>query len=85
MEDPLKKDETVNTHQRNLEILATEIYKVKTDLSPDTMQYIFHFVEKHYKLRNNSTLKRCNLLVHLGRDHILSQHCQSLTEKSIFY
>ena len=40
-EDLLKKDETKNIHQRNLQILATEIYKVKHNLVPDIMKDIF--------------------------------------------
>ena len=60
-------------HQRNLQILATEIYKVKNELAPGIMKDIFHFVEKHYNLKNNSTLKRrCNDLVHLGTQIISS-------------
>ena len=60
-EDLLQEVEKVNTHQRHLQILATKIYNVKIDLAPDIMQYIFHFAEKPYELRNNSTLKRrCN-------------------------
>ena len=54
----VKKDETVNIHQRDLQILATKFYKVKYDIAPDTMKYIFHFAERPYNLRNNSTLKR---------------------------
>ena len=37
------------------------------------MKDIFHFVEKTYNLRNNSTLKRrCNSLLYLGRKTIFS-------------
>lgn len=65
-EDLLQKDETGNIHQRNLQILAIETYKVKNYLASDMMEDIFHFAEKTYKLRKSSTLKiRCNLLVHL--------------------
>ena len=44
-------------HQKNLQILATEIYKVKNDLGPKIMADIFHFVEKQYNLRNNSIMQ----------------------------
>ena len=47
-EDLLKKDETRNIHQRNLQILATEIYKAKKDIPS-----VFHFVEKRYNLSIN--------------------------------
>ena len=42
----LKKDKWISIHQRNLQILTTEIYKMKNDLGPDIMIDIFHFVEK---------------------------------------
>ena len=47
----------MNIRQRNLQILATEIYKVKNDIAP-YMKCIFQFVGKPYNLRNNSTLKK---------------------------
>ena len=43
-EDLLKKNETVNVHQRNLQILATEIYKAENDLAPDIMRDISYFI-----------------------------------------
>ena len=33
----LEKDGSVSIHNRNLQILATEIYKIKNDLSPLTV------------------------------------------------
>ena len=33
-DDLLKEDKSVKIHQKNLKILATEIYKVKNDLGP---------------------------------------------------
>ena len=56
--DLLKKDKSVSIHQRNLQILATEIYKVRNDLGPEIMKDIFHFVQKPYNLRSDSTLQR---------------------------
>ena len=41
LDDLLKKNKSVSIHQRNLQILATDI---------------FHFVQKPYSLRNGSTL-----------------------------
>ena len=43
--------------QISLQILATEIYKVRIDLGPDIMKDIFHFVEKPHNLRNDSILQ----------------------------
>ena len=34
LDDLLKKNKSASTHQRNLQILATEIYKEKNDLGP---------------------------------------------------
>ena len=62
----------LNIHRRNLQVLATKIYKVKNDLSPD-MNDIFNFAERPHNLRNNSTLKRrFNRSVYLGADTISS-------------
>ena len=57
-DDLLKEDKSVKIHRKNLQILATEIYKVKNDLGPKIMADIFHFVEKPYNLRNNSIIQR---------------------------
>ena len=40
-DDLLKDDKSVKIHQKNLQILATEIYKVKNDLRPKIMADIF--------------------------------------------
>ena len=34
----LKRDKSVSIHQKNLQILATEIYKTKNDLGPKIMK-----------------------------------------------
>ena len=57
-DDLLKKDKSVSIHQRNLQIVATEIYKARNDVVPETMKDIFHFVQKPCSLRNDSTLQR---------------------------
>ena len=40
-EELLSKDKSVTVHQRNLQTLATEMYKILNGLSPDIMQDIF--------------------------------------------
>ena len=71
--DLLKEDKSVKIHQKNLEILAAEIYKVKNDLGPKIMADIFHFVEKPYNLRNNSIIQRqANRTVYFGTESISS-------------
>ena len=49
----LAKDKSVSVQQKNLQLLATEIYKYKTGVSPDLMNDVFHFVERPYNLRSN--------------------------------
>ena len=41
----LIKHKSVSVHQKNLQLLATEIFKSKTGVSPELMNDIFHFVE----------------------------------------
>ena len=43
----LDKDGSVTVHQRNLQRLATEMFKIKTGISPKPMQELF--VEKAYQ------------------------------------
>ena len=41
-------------HQRNLQFLATDIFKVKNEVSTGLIEDIFQFINKSYDLRNNS-------------------------------
>ena len=51
----LEKDGSVSIHNRNLQILATEMYKIKNDLSPLIVTEPFEQRnEQHYNFRNNS-------------------------------
>ena len=69
----LKKDKPVSIHQRNLQILATDIWKTRNDLGPEIMKDIFHSVQKPYNLRNDSTLqRRRNRTVYYGTESISS-------------
>ena len=72
-DDLLKENKSVKIHQKNLQILATEIYKVKIDLGPKIMTDIFHFVGKPYNLRNNSIMQwQANCSVYFGTESISS-------------
>ena len=52
-EDLLNKDKSVTIHQRNLQQLAIEIFKVKIGIAPIIMNEIFTFVENNtYNLRS---------------------------------
>ena len=51
-EELLEKDDAVTVHQKNLQKLATQMYKVKYKLSPTPMQELFTEKEYRYDLRN---------------------------------
>ena len=54
----LERDKSVSIHNRNLQVLATEIYKVKENLVPDTIKDIFNIIEPPYNMRRN-TMFQC--------------------------
>ena len=71
--DLLKRDRSVNIHQKNIQILATEIYKTKNNLGPKIMKDTFHFIQKPYNLRNDPELQRWrNRTVYFGTESISS-------------
>ena len=47
----LEKDHSVTVHQKNLQVLVTEIFKVKNNLAPDIMKDVFKLKEPPYNLR----------------------------------
>ena len=53
----LDKNKTVSIHQKNLQVLATEIFKAKLNISPERLKEFFSFNVRHYNFRNQSTLK----------------------------
>ena len=51
----LEKDSSISIHNRNLQILATEMYKIKNNLSPPIIADLFEQRnEQHYNLRNRA-------------------------------
>ena len=54
----LNKDNSVTIHTKNLQHLATELYKFKNNLSPKIMEEIFQVKEQVYDLRNNDIFRR---------------------------
>ena len=50
----LEKDGSVSIHNRNLQFLATEMYKVKNNLSPSIIVELFEQRNENYNLRNNN-------------------------------
>ena len=69
----LEESNTVSIHQRNLQILATDIYKAKNKVSPEVVNSLFEFSNKNYNLRNVSILKvKICFTVHYGSESLLS-------------
>ena len=54
----LEKDSSVSIHLRNLQVLATEMYKVSNELSTPIMRDIFSINKNPYTLRHNSQFSR---------------------------
>ena len=54
----MTKEKSVSVHQKNLQLLATEIFKSKIGGSPELMNNIFHFLDKPYNFRSSYTLER---------------------------
>ena len=55
----LEKDGSVSIHERNIKILATEMFKVSKNLALPQMQEIFKLKDQpHYNLRYNSLFFR---------------------------
>jgi len=55
----LEKDGSVSIHIKNIQILATEMFKMSKGLSPPIMENVFTLREEnHYNLRQNSQFSR---------------------------
>ena len=54
-EELLSKDNSVSIHYRNLQVLATEMYKIKNDMAPELLNAIFQNRTLPYNLRTNSS------------------------------
>ena len=54
----LNKDNSVSAHHRNLQVLATEIFKIHRGLSPDILREIFVPKISLYNLCRNNTFER---------------------------
>ena len=50
----LRRDSSTTLHQRYLQELMTEVFKVKTDIAPELMKGLFEFTDVPYNLRNQS-------------------------------
>ena len=67
----LRKDGSVRIHYRNVQSLATEIYKFINGQTPKIMEEIFQINNNLYNLRTMPVLKECNVrTVHYGQGSI---------------
>ena len=57
----LEKDGSVSIHERNLQVLATEMYKISNGLSVPLMKDIFPINRNRYNLRQNSRFSRLRI------------------------
>ena len=60
-EELLELDNSFTIHHRNLQRLATEMFKVKNDLSPIFMKHVFPESTNPYKLRKKTEFKSTNV------------------------
>ena len=54
----LERDKSVTIHERNIQVLLTEIFKVKSGVVPEIMTEIFKIKDHSYELRKNSCIER---------------------------
>ena len=70
-EELLSKDNSVKIHDRNLQVLVTEMFKVKLGISPVIMNDIFKIRNCNYVTRNNSEFQsHCVKTVHYGTESV---------------
>ena len=70
-ENLLTLDQSFTIHHRNLQKLATEMFKVKHNLSPIFMKNVFSDSTNHYNLRNAPEFSTLNIhTVHYGTETI---------------
>ena len=64
----LDLDNSVTVHQKNLQVLVTEIYKVKIAIAPEIMKDIFELQNSSYNLRSScNQFRRENInAIHYG-------------------
>ena len=69
----LDKSKTVSIHQKNLQVLANEMFKAKLNISPEILKELFSFNVRNYNLRSQSTLKRIKTnSVYFGSESLFS-------------
>ena len=67
----LLRDNSVTVHNRNLQVLVTEMFKFKMGLCPEIMNDIFQSRNCSYNIRNISEFKsNCVKTVHYGTESL---------------
>ena len=70
-EDLLKKDNSINIHQRNIHSVAIEMYKVKNDLCPPFFKVFFQLnTATGPSTRRRNTFKRSNVRTVKGENSL---------------
>ena len=60
-EELFSKDKSVTVHQRNIQILATEMYKILNGISSDIMQDIFETKSNYHNTSNDPAFSSRNI------------------------
>ena len=66
----LEKDKSVTVHSRNLQILATEMFKVRNGLGPEILNDVFQINVSLYNLRNSEFKTENVKTVHYGTESL---------------
>ena len=75
-EELLMRNNEISIYQKQLRLLATEIYKSLTDVNSDFMKNYFSIKEIPYSLRNGSVLKiPSTLSTYYGTNSIYFRAC----------
>ena len=76
----LRKGNTVSIHHRNLQVLATEIFKIKNNIAPKIINEIFQNMTSSYNLRKNSSFYVRKVHSVYYSTESLSLLCQKISE-----
>ena len=69
-EELLDKAKTVTVHSRNLQILATEMFKVRNGLAPEITNNVFQINLSLYNLRNSEFKTENVKTIHYGTESL---------------
>ena len=80
----LEKDNSTTIHNRNIQLLATELFKVKNGLSPPFMNEIFvENAQHYYNLRKKTEFKKNNVkTVYSGTETLIWEIVPDYIKKS---